>query len=44
MNAFMSAHHIHPVIDRIFPFEQYADALAYMKAGSFIGKIVIHLD
>ena len=32
---------LRPVIDRIFPFEQAADAVRYMESGEKIGKIVI---
>lgn len=44
MNAFIAAHHLHPVIDKTFPFEQFDAALQYMAAGDFIGKIVLRLD
>jgi NADPH:quinone reductase-like Zn-dependent oxidoreductase len=29
------------VIDRVFPFEQYAEALQHLERGDFIGKVVI---
>jgi NADPH:quinone reductase len=32
---------IRPVIDRVFPFEQFADARAYMESDKHLGKIVI---
>jgi NADPH:quinone reductase-like Zn-dependent oxidoreductase len=32
---------IKPVIDRIFPFEQTNDALAYVETGRAKGKVVI---
>ena len=41
MNAFMEAHQIHPVIDRVFDFEQAQEAYDFMGNGSFMGKIVI---
>lgn len=41
MGAFMSSHHLHPVIDRIFPLAQYQQALEYMKGDTFVGKVVI---
>jgi len=41
MSAFITAHHIHPVVDRVFPLEQYQEALQYLKSGGFVGKIVI---
>jgi NADPH:quinone reductase-like Zn-dependent oxidoreductase len=30
-----------PVIDRVFPFEQAAEAYAYLKSGEHLGKIMI---
>jgi NADPH:quinone reductase-like Zn-dependent oxidoreductase len=44
MNAFITAHHLHPVIDKTFPFEQFDAALEYMSDGDFIGKIVLTLN
>jgi NADPH:quinone reductase-like Zn-dependent oxidoreductase len=43
MNAFIGAHHLHPVIDRVFPLEQFGIALKYMEAGNFIGKVVLRV-
>lgn len=34
-------HQLKPVVDRVFPFEQLKDALAYMKTGRQFGKICI---
>jgi alcohol dehydrogenase len=34
---------IHPVIDRVFPFESSNEALAYVEAGRAKGKVVIQL-
>jgi NADPH:quinone reductase-like Zn-dependent oxidoreductase len=44
MNAFISVRRLHPVIDRVFPLEQFKAALDYMAAGDFIGKVVLSLD
>ncbi len=41
MNAFMEEHQIHPVVDRVFDFEQAQEAYDFMGNGSFMGKIVI---
>jgi NADPH:quinone reductase-like Zn-dependent oxidoreductase len=41
MSAFVTAHRIHPVVDRVFPLEQYQEALQYLKNGGFVGKVVI---
>jgi NADPH:quinone reductase-like Zn-dependent oxidoreductase len=43
MNTFITEHQIHPLIDRVFEFEQAADAFEHMNSGSFMGKIVIRL-
>ena len=41
MSAFIDKHRIKPAIDRTFPSEQYQQALDYMAAGNFVGKIVL---
>lgn len=41
MLDFISKHRMRPVIDRVFPFEQYAEALQHFESGDFIGKVVI---
>jgi NADPH:quinone reductase-like Zn-dependent oxidoreductase len=43
MNAFIERHKIHPVLDRTFALDRYADAIALMGAGDFVGKIVLKL-
>lgn len=43
MNAFIAAHRIEPVIDRVFDFAEAAAAYAYMETGSHFGKIVIRV-
>lgn len=43
MNAFLVEHELHPVIDRVFAFEEAAAAYAYMDSGAHLGKIVITL-
>jgi alcohol dehydrogenase len=32
---------IHPVMDRVFPFESTNEALAYVEAGRAKGKVVV---
>lgn len=44
LNRAFEFHRIHPVIDRVFPFDEVADALRYMESGRHFGKIVIKLD
>ncbi|MFF5206824.1 NAD(P)-dependent alcohol dehydrogenase [Streptosporangium sp. NPDC000396] len=41
MNQLIEAHRIHPVIDRVFPFDQAPDAYRYYASGQAFGKIVI---
>ncbi len=41
MNRFIEQHAIHPVIDRVYPFEQLPDALRLIEAGGHFGKIVV---
>jgi NADPH:quinone reductase-like Zn-dependent oxidoreductase len=44
MIAFIRTHRLHPVIDRVFPFEAYEQAMSLMESGRFVGKIVLRLD
>lgn len=37
-------HHLKPVIDKIFEFDEARDALKYMESGSHFGKIVVRID
>lgn len=41
MNAFIARHELRPVIDRIFPFDQTAEALRYLQSAQHLGKVVI---
>ncbi|WP_088241382.1 zinc-dependent alcohol dehydrogenase family protein [Calothrix rhizosoleniae] len=41
MNRAISLHQIRPIIDRVFPFEQAPEALAYMESGAHFGKICL---
>ncbi|KAJ4189026.1 hypothetical protein NW767_011676 [Fusarium falciforme] len=41
MLQFYEQHEIHPVIDRVFRFEEGRDAFAYLEGGSHFGKVVI---
>ena len=43
MNEFLTEHQLHPVIDRVFSFEDAPAAYAYMESGAHLGKIVISL-
>jgi NADPH:quinone reductase-like Zn-dependent oxidoreductase len=41
MNEFITHHRLHPLIDRVYPVDQYAEALQAMASGNFMGKIVV---
>ena len=43
MNTFISGHAIHPVIDRVFEFEDAPAAFDFYLNGDFMGKVVIRL-
>lgn len=40
MLDFMTKHHMRPVIDRVYPVEEYAEALEHLE---LIGKVVLRL-
>jgi NADPH:quinone reductase-like Zn-dependent oxidoreductase len=41
MNEAISINQMHPVVDKVFPFAEAADAFAYQLAGKHFGKVVI---
>ncbi|MGI9259577.1 MAG: zinc-dependent alcohol dehydrogenase family protein [Gammaproteobacteria bacterium] len=43
MNEFLIEHQLHPIIDRVFSFEEAPAAYEYMESGAHMGKIVISL-
>jgi NADPH:quinone reductase-like Zn-dependent oxidoreductase len=43
MNAAISLHQIHPVIDRVFALNQAREAYHYMKTQQHVGKVVIRI-
>ena len=43
MNAFIAEHDVHPVIDRVFEFEQAPAAFELMAHGTYMGKIVVRV-
>jgi NADPH:quinone reductase-like Zn-dependent oxidoreductase len=43
MNAFIAAHRLHPVVDRVFPFAEAKDAYDYQMSGQHFGKVVIDI-
>ena len=44
MNRAIEVNRLKPVIDRVFPFEEAAEAYRYYQTGQFFGKIVIKHD
>jgi NADPH:quinone reductase-like Zn-dependent oxidoreductase len=43
MNASIAKSGLHPVIDRVFGFDQVREALWHMQSASHFGKIVIRV-
>lgn len=43
MDAFIAAHHLHPVVDRVVPLERFGEALRELKSDRFVGKIVLRM-
>lgn len=39
----LNAGHIHPLIDKVFPFDQAKEALAYLEKGRTKGKVVVQM-
>ena len=44
LNAFLTQHDIHPIIDRTFPFADARAAFAHMEGAGHFGKIVIKIS
>jgi NADPH:quinone reductase-like Zn-dependent oxidoreductase len=43
LGELVEAGRLHPVIDRIYPLDQTAAALAYIERGHARGKVIIHV-
>lgn len=43
MSAFIVEHRLHPVIDRVFPLDQYEAALEHLRNGNPVGRVVLKL-
>ena len=43
MNRAITAHRIDPVIDKVFPFEEAAEAYRHLKGQGHLGKVVIRI-
>ena len=44
MTAFYEKHRIHPVVDRMFAFEEAREALKYLYSGAHFGKVVVKVS
>ncbi len=43
MCEFMRRHQIHPLIDKVYAFEDFTTAMSDLEAGHFVGKLVLRL-
>jgi NADPH:quinone reductase-like Zn-dependent oxidoreductase len=43
MSRFIVEHQLHPVIDRVFPLDQYEAALEHLRNGNPVGRVVLKL-
>ena len=43
MSAFIDQHRLHPVIDKVFPLDQYDAALQHLRTGNPVGRVVLKL-
>lgn len=44
IGALLDAGHIHPVVDKVFPFDQAKQALEYLSQGRSKGKVVVRVQ
>lgn len=44
IGALLDAGHIHPVVDKVFPFDQAKQALEYLSQGRAKGKVVVRMQ
>lgn len=44
MTRFYAQHEIHPVVDRVFKFEEAKEALQYLFSGGHFGKVVVKVS
>jgi NADPH:quinone reductase-like Zn-dependent oxidoreductase len=43
MSEFLSKRQLQPVIERVYPFTEYPEALQQLASGNFVGKIVLRM-
>jgi NADPH:quinone reductase-like Zn-dependent oxidoreductase len=39
----VEAHQLHPVVDRVFPFDEAPEAFRHLRSGRHFGKVVIRI-
>jgi NADPH:quinone reductase-like Zn-dependent oxidoreductase len=44
MNRFLTDHAIHPIVDRVYGFDETPEAYAHLRSGSHFGKIVVNMN
>lgn len=44
MTRAMAVDEMHPVVDRVFDFEEARDAYRYLERGAHVGKVVVRVD
>jgi NADPH:quinone reductase-like Zn-dependent oxidoreductase len=43
MNRAIEISQLHPIVDRVFPFDQAPAAFAHLESGAHFGKIVVRI-
>ena len=43
MSSFITAHHLHPIVHRTYPLEQYSQAVKDLETGNVSGRVVMRL-
>ncbi len=43
MNRFLTDKAIHPIVDRVYGFDEVLHAFAHLRTGSHFGKVVVKL-
>ncbi|KAF4565585.1 hypothetical protein EYR40_002348 [Pleurotus pulmonarius] len=44
MNRLIATHDVHPLVDKVFPFEEAIEAYKYLESQAHIGKVVIRVS
>jgi NADPH:quinone reductase-like Zn-dependent oxidoreductase len=44
LNRALTASQLHPIVDRVFPFEAYREAYEHLASGAHFGKVVIRVS